>query len=68
MQITDEEIEKRIKKTIYKLEKLYLLFNYFQKFNRIFNKIKLFIFNNLILFLVIYTVILICIFKFFNIF
>ena len=32
MPITDEEIEKRIKKTIYKLEKIYQFFNYFQNF------------------------------------
>lgn len=68
MQITDEEIEKKIKKTIYKLEKLFKLFNYLQIINRIFNKLKLFIVNNLSLFLITYTVILICIFKIFNIF
>lgn len=63
MPITDEEIEKRIKKTIYKLEKIYQFFNYFQKINGIFKKIKLFILNNLLLFLIIYTIILIIIFK-----
>ena len=63
MPITDEEIEKRIKKTIYKLEKIYQFFNYFQKITGIFKKIKLFILNNLLLFLIIYTIILIIIFK-----
>ncbi len=63
MQITDEEIEKRIKKTVYKLEKFYKIYNFVYKIRKTIEKLKEYIFKNFIFFLIIYTFILLLLFK-----
>ena len=67
MNLSDEEIEKRIEKTVYKLEKFYKVYNFIYKIKKCVEKFKEFIFKNFIIFLVLYTFILLLLFKSLNI-
>lgn len=66
MNLSDEEIEKRIEKTVYKLEKFYKIYNFIYKIKKYVEKFKEFIFKNFIIFLVLYTFILLLLFKSLN--
>lgn len=66
MNLSDEEIEKRIEKTVYKLEKFYKIYNFIYKIKKTVEKFKEFIFKNFIIFLVLYTLILLLLFKSLN--
>lgn len=63
MNLSDEEIEKKIEKTVYKLEKFYKIYNSVYKIRKNIEKLKEYIFKNFILFLIIYTFILLLLFK-----
>ena len=67
MNLSDEEIEKRIEKTVYKLEKFYKIYNFIYRIKKCVEKFKEFIFKNFIIFLILYTFILLLLFKSLNI-
>lgn len=58
MQLSDKEIEEKIEKTVYKLEKFYKLYNIIYKIRGYFRKVKELIFKNFFSFLVLYTLII----------
>ena len=64
MPLNDKEIEEKIEKTVYKLEKFYKLYNIIYKVKQFINKIKELVFKNFILFLILYTVLIYIIIKF----
>ena len=49
MNLSDEEIEKRIEKTVYKLEKFYKIYNFIYRIKKCVEKFKEFIFKNFII-------------------
>lgn len=59
MTMSDKEIEKKIEKTVYKLEKFYKLYNIFYKIKQFFRRLKEMIFKNFFIFLVFYTLIIV---------
>lgn len=63
MNLSDEEIEKKIEKTVYKLEKFYKVYNFIYKIKKCVEKFKEFIFKNFIIFLILYTFILLLLFR-----
>lgn len=63
MNLSDEEIEKRIEKTVYRLEKFYKIYNFIYKIKKCVEKFKEFIFKNFIIFLVMYTLFIFLLFK-----
>ena len=63
MNLSDEEIEKKIEKTVYKFEKFYKIYNFIYKIKKNIEKLKEFIFKNFTIFLIIYTLILLLLFK-----
>lgn len=60
MPLSDKEIEEKIEKTVYKLEKFYKLYNFIYKIKQFNKKVKEIIVKHFILFMVLYTA-LICI-------
>ncbi len=55
MPLSDKEIEEKIEKTVYKLEKFYKLYNFIYKIKQFNKKVKEIIVKNFILFMVLYT-------------
>lgn len=66
MNLTDEEIEIRIKKTVYKLEKFYKLYNIIYKIKTWNKKIKDIIFDNFMISIALYTFFLLVLFRSFK--
>lgn len=62
MNLSDEEIERKIEKTVYKLEKFYKIYNLIYKFRKKIEGLKNLISNNLMIFLILYTLILFLLF------
>lgn len=63
MALSDEEIERKIEKTVYKLEKYYKIYNVFYKFKKRTEKCKELIVKNFLTSLIIYTIVLYFIFR-----
>jgi len=59
MQLSDKEIEEKIEKTVYKLEKFYKIYNVIYKIKGYFRRVKELIFKNFFSFLIIYTLIIV---------
>lgn len=63
MPLSDKEIEEKIEKTVYKLEKFYKIYNFYYKIRVSIRKIRGVISDNLLLFLLIYTAFIILIMR-----
>ena len=63
MALSDEEIERKIEKTVYKLEKYYKIYNVFYKLKKRTEKCKELIVKNFLTSLIIYTIVLYFIFR-----
>lgn len=66
MPLSDEEIEKKIEKTVYKLEKFYKLYNIIYKVKTWNKKIKNIIIDNFMISVVLYTFFLLVLFRIFK--
>ena len=64
MPLSDKEIEERIEKTVYKLEKFYKLYNFIYKIKQFNKKVKDIIVKHFILFMLLYTVLIYILVKF----
>ncbi len=64
MPLSDKEIEERIEKTVYKLEKFYKLYNFIYKIKQFNKKVKEIIVKHFILFMLLYTVLIYILVKF----
>lgn len=64
MPLSDKEIQERIEKTVYKLEKFYKLYNFIYKIKQFNKKVKEIIVKHFILFMLLYTVLIYILVKF----
>lgn len=64
MPLSDKEIEEKIEKTVYKLEKFYKLYNFIYKIKQFNKKVKEIIVKHFILFMVLYTALIYLLVKF----
>lgn len=64
MPLSDKEIEEKIEKTVYKLEKFYKLYNFIYKIKQFNKKVKEIIVKHFILFMILYTAFIYILVKF----
>lgn len=63
MALSDKEIEEKIEKTVYKLEKFYKAYNFYYKIRLFFRRLRTLVSENLLIFLLIYTSIIVLIMR-----